>query len=83
MLTEAGLIVESMQPRVRVAEPGSELWQWPESFFHLYGRTLVEQGKFSAADQQEFEREWKAASADPHARFYTPLLMEIVARKPC
>jgi ubiquinone/menaquinone biosynthesis C-methylase UbiE len=82
MLADAGLILESMQPRVRVAEPGSELWQWPDGFFHLYGRSLVQQGKFEAADQEAFEREWAAASANPHARFYTPLLLEIVARKP-
>lgn len=82
LLADAGLIVESMQPRVRVAEPGSQLWQWPESFFRIYGRALVEQGKFPATHQEEFEREWAAASANPHARFYTPLMVELVARKP-
>lgn len=82
ILHEAGLVVEHLAPIVRVARPQDELWLWPETFFLYYARVLEERGYLTRAQVEEFERDWRARSADPHAAFYTPMVQEVIARKP-
>jgi ubiquinone/menaquinone biosynthesis C-methylase UbiE len=81
LMRAAGLRVEEIQPLQRVARPGEPLWQWPTTFFANFIPLLVERGLVSAGDQRAFESEWAERGADPDAFFWTPPMVEIIARK--
>jgi hypothetical protein len=70
-----------MTPLQRVARPRDPLWQWPATFFANFIPRLVEQGLVSAADQRAFERDWSQRSRDENAFFWTPSMIEIIARR--
>jgi len=81
MMARCGLSAREIRPILRVARPGSALWNWPTTFFRNFVPKLVEMGLLSAAEQAAFEAEWSAASADPHAFFCTPPVYDMVAVK--
>jgi SAM-dependent methyltransferase len=81
MMAASGLRVESIRPLQRVARPGDPLWQWPSSFFANWVPLLVQRGFLSDEDRRAFERDWSARSADGDAFFWTPSMVEIVARR--
>ncbi|MCE7875105.1 methyltransferase domain-containing protein [bacterium CPR1] len=81
MLEAHGLRVEHLEPVVKAGGPSSEFWQWPEGFFFNYVPLLVERGLLTRAEHEAFERDWWERAGEPLARFYSPVLTEIVARK--
>lgn len=81
LLTELGLVIEHLEPVVRVGGPDSQFWKWPEGFFLNYVPVLVERGLLTVAEQEAFERDWAERSNDPRSLFYSPVLAELVARK--
>jgi SAM-dependent methyltransferase len=81
LLRDAGFRVEQIRPLQRIARPYEPLWQWPETFFANFIPMLVERGLVTAADLRAFQREWRERSADPDAFFWTPCMVEIIARK--
>jgi SAM-dependent methyltransferase len=82
MLRERGLEIESIRPICRIARPDTALWSWPDSFFGNYLPTLVELKLITTGDKADFESEWQNRSQYPDALFFTPPMVEIVARKP-
>ena len=76
-----GLHVREIQPTLRVARPGSTLWQWPATFFRNYIPTLVGMGLLRPNEQAEFEHEWEERSKDPHTFFCTPPVFDVIATK--
>jgi ubiquinone/menaquinone biosynthesis C-methylase UbiE len=81
MMAAAGLEVETIRPLQRIARPGDPLWEWPTSFFHIFIPALVERGLVTAEDWRDFQVEWKERTRDPNAVFWTPSMVEIIARK--
>jgi SAM-dependent methyltransferase len=81
MMASHGLRVESIRPLQRIARPREPLWQWPASFFANWAPSLVERGYLSADAQKAFVREWEARSSDRDAFFWTPAMLEIIARR--
>ena len=81
LLSECGFEVREVKAHLRVARPGSALWQWPTTFFLGYLPTLVQLGLITTADQTEFEREWKQRTNDPSTFFVTPPVYDIIAIK--
>lgn len=81
MLRANGLEVREITPHLRVARPGSPLWQWPTTFFHIYTPKLVAMGHLTDDDRLEYEREWAERTADPGTFFCTPPVFDIVAVK--
>jgi hypothetical protein len=43
---------------------------------------LVEQGLVGAEDWRVFQKEWAERTKDPNAVFWTPSMVEIIARRP-
>ena len=70
-----------IQPIVRLARPGSTLWNWPDSFFDIYLPTLVKMRLITAAHERAFRRAWAERSRDPSAFFTSPPMVEIIAEK--
>lgn len=81
LLTRAGFELREMRPLVRLARPGSALWDWPDTFFDIYLPTLVRMRLITAADERAFRREWAKRSRDAGAFFTSPPMVEIIARK--
>jgi len=81
LLHRAGFEVTDLAPIVRIARPGSPLWDWPDTFFHLYLPTLVKAHFITAAQERAFRREWAKRSRDCGAFFTSPPMIEIIAVK--
>jgi len=82
IMARAGLIVEDVRPLQRIARPNDPLWEWPTSFFMNFIPMLVEQGRVASDDWNAFRTEWVERTSDPNAMFWTPPMVEIIARKP-
>jgi ubiquinone/menaquinone biosynthesis C-methylase UbiE len=82
MMAAAGLEVLEVRPLQRIARPSDPLWEWPTTFFSNFIPMLVERGLVSDADWREFQREWDERTRDPNAMFWTPSMVEIIARRP-
>lgn len=80
-LSSHGLRVERTDPVARIARPGTLLWQWPDTFFRNYLPVLVDRGLLHEDERREFERDWRARSADPDSLFVAPMVLDVVARK--
>lgn len=81
MMTSCGLRVTDVKPIVRVARPGSTLWQWPWTFFRNYLPMLVEGGFLTPREKQAFEDEWEERSKDPCAFLCTPPMLDVIGVK--
>lgn len=81
MMIRCGLEIREIKPIVRIARPGSPLWQWPELFFTNFLPTLVEMNLITPAQVTAFQADWRARSADPAAFLSTPAMVDIIAVK--
>jgi SAM-dependent methyltransferase len=82
LMEDAGLEVRDVRPIVRLARPGSALWQWPTWFFRTYVPRLVGMGLATAAECDAFLAEWEERSRDPGARFVTPPVHAVIGARP-
>lgn len=82
MMQQCGLEVREIRPILRVARPGSALWDWPTTFFRNYIPVLVEMGLLTTADQEDFNCDWSQRSADPATFFCTPPVFDVIGVKP-
>ncbi|HYY57974.1 MAG TPA: methyltransferase domain-containing protein [Pyrinomonadaceae bacterium] len=81
MMARCGLLVKEINPLVRIARPGTALWQWPESFFKNYLPVLLESGMIDESEKETFERKWEERSKEAGAFFCTPPMVEIIGVK--
>jgi SAM-dependent methyltransferase len=81
IMASHGLRVESIVPLQRVARSTDPLWQWPTTFFANFIPRLVEQGMVSEQDWRAMESDWNDRTRDPDAFFWTPSMVEVVARR--
>jgi ubiquinone/menaquinone biosynthesis C-methylase UbiE len=82
LMADAGLVVERVRPLQRVARPSDPLWEWPATFFANFIPMLVERGLVSEADWRALQSDWAARTRDPNAMFWTPSMIEVIARRP-
>ncbi len=81
LMAAAGFDIEEIRPLQRIARPGDPLWDWPTSFFNNFIPMLVEQGLVAEEDWRWLQDEWAERTKDPNAMFWTPSMVEIIARK--
>jgi SAM-dependent methyltransferase len=79
LLRRAGFEVREINPLLRLARPGSPLWDWPDTFFDIYLPSLVKTGFITSAHERAFRREWAKRSRSPDAFFTSPPMVEIIA----
>jgi ubiquinone/menaquinone biosynthesis C-methylase UbiE len=80
-LEESGFHIEQYRPIVEVISPSDTAWQWPQAFFDVGLRRLVDIGAFTAERAAAVEQAFRAHKASPHARMLQPVVGEIVARR--
>lgn len=73
-----GLRVCDVRPLVRIAAPGSPLWNWPTTFFRNYLPVLESMGLLTRDECDEWRSMWERCSQDPDARFTTPPMFDIL-----
>jgi len=78
----AGLETVEIRPNVICGGPESGAFRWADSFFPRFSAVYEQKGLMSPAERALFLREWEARKQDPHAIFYSPMVVDAVGRKP-
>ncbi len=78
-----GWTTEFMTPHIFTTRPGEMVWEWPAGWLKSDGiDRLVELGFLSAADGKRFHAVIQERTADPDSVLTTPLVIEVIARRP-
>lgn len=77
-----GLEIVDLTPNVMCGGPESPAFRWAGRFFPHYSEMLVEQGLMLADERKRFLAEWSVAEQNPDAMFFSPMVVDIAARKP-
>jgi ubiquinone/menaquinone biosynthesis C-methylase UbiE len=80
LLPGCGLQLIDALPVQRGTQPGSQWWQWADSFFrHAIGE-LQEQSRLTSAELDEFGHAWSELCNNPDALIYTCPTVSLLAR---
>jgi len=71
-----------MDANVLCGGPSSPAFQWADRFFPHFAGVMAEKGILAQDDRVLFEREWEERKRDPHALFFSPIVVDAAARKP-
>ncbi len=81
-LVAAGFEIVSIACAGGVAAPSHRWWRWWERLIADFGEKLVSEGCMQRDELEALRSDWASASRDPNAFIHTPLLLQVVARKP-
>jgi SAM-dependent methyltransferase len=79
-LAAAGLELLEIRPLIEIVGPEDFTWQWPAAFMAVNARRLASLGYCSDEEAERYAA--VLDRAPPHARMVTPLVAEVIARKP-
>ncbi|WP_300544407.1 methyltransferase domain-containing protein [Maricaulis sp.] len=71
-----------MTPVIHAARPGDWIWTWPMEWLKQSPDRLVELGFLDPGDADSFRVFLHAREQDPASLLMTPMVLEVVARKP-
>ena len=80
-LTRAGFHVTYTSCVGGMARPSHRWWTWWGRLMEDFGDTLVARGFMTAEALRNVQHDWALASGNPDAFIYTPVLLQLVARK--
>jgi hypothetical protein len=80
-LTRAGFHVTYTSCAGGMARPSDRWWTWWGRLMDDFGDTLVANGFMTAEALRNLQHDWTLASSNPNAFIYTPVLLQLVARK--
>jgi ubiquinone/menaquinone biosynthesis C-methylase UbiE len=83
ILRAAGFELVELRPNVLCGGPASPAFRWADAFFPLHVDTMVARDLLSADERALFLAEWAARKADPDALFFSPMVVDALARRPC
>jgi len=78
----AGLEPDEVVPNVLGGRPGSPAYRWADAFFPAHVDGMVEQGVLSGSERDRFRTEWAEHGQDPDALFFSPIVVDAMAKKP-
>lgn len=81
-LRRAGFVDVEVRPHVKAGGPGSGVFRWVGAFFRDFSEAFVARGLMTAEEQDLFLSDWAAREADPDALFFSPMVVEVSARRP-
>ncbi|HED54791.1 MAG TPA: methyltransferase domain-containing protein [Phycisphaerales bacterium] len=81
-IRNAGLEMIDFRMVHRIARPSDPIWDWPSIFWPNFLPRVVEAGRLSQAEMDEFMAVWTEASQDPDTFMMLPPVFEAVAIKP-
>lgn len=79
---DAELSVEHIaRIEIGTARPGSQMWNWPDSFWKVFLPRLEALNYISADEHRAFLENWERLSNDPAAYMHLPPVYEMIAIK--
>jgi len=81
LMRAAGLELIELRPNVICGGPDSPAFRWAGAFFPHYSEALAAAGFMSAQERERFLEEWSAAQRNPDAMFFSPMVVDVAARK--
>jgi len=78
---DEGLEVISVRPMTKMATPESLVWQWPNSFFHIYFPKLIDMGLLDAETCKQGLEEMNELAGLPQATILCPHMVEVIGVK--
>jgi SAM-dependent methyltransferase len=82
LLRQAGLEVIDQRPNVICGGPDSPAFRWADSFFPTFSTVFENAGLVTSEEREQFLMDWTARLADPDAIFFSPIVLDIAARRP-
>jgi ubiquinone/menaquinone biosynthesis C-methylase UbiE len=80
-LTAAGFDITHMACVGGMAGPSHRWWRWWGRLIEDFGDTLAAEGFMSTEELEQLRHDWTEASSRSGAFIYTPVLVQLVARK--
>jgi hypothetical protein len=81
-LAAAGFHVVSVQCVGGMASPSHRWWTWWRRLMTDFGDTLVSDAHMTRGELDTLRADWADASMNANAFIHTPLILQVVARKP-
>jgi SAM-dependent methyltransferase len=82
LFRSAGLELVSLTPTVLCGGPRSPAFRWAGLFFPVFSQRMVDQGLLTPEERSLFLSDWSARERNPDALFFSPIVVDAVARKP-
>lgn len=82
MLHGEGLEIVETRPLNWIATPRDYSWRWPEAFVLSNTARLSEIGMIDAKEAEAIRAAWSAAARRGEVRMSTPMVIEVIARRP-
>lgn len=79
---ELGFAPEHFRPRARLGAVGSLEWRWVFGFLSIYLPKLVARGLYGADELEAWRAELERRTAEGTTWLYTPVMADVVLRKP-
>ncbi len=81
LFAAAGLETVSITPTVLCGGPQSGVFRWAGLFFPQFSEKMVAEGLLAPEERAQFLSEWRERERDPHALFFSPIVVDAVARR--
>ncbi len=81
LVAAAGLELEHLDVRQRIARPGESMWAWVASWWRNFTPKLVALGELSAGEEREFHADFDSMTAATDF-VVLPTVFELIARRP-
>lgn len=77
----AGLETVSITPNVMSGGPESGVFRWAGLFFPHFSQAMEEKGLLTSDERARFLLQWSERERDPDALFFSPIVVDALARK--
>jgi len=77
----AGLETVEIHPNVMCGGPESGVFRWGDVFFPRFSAVYEQKGLMTADERKAFLADWEARKQNPHALFYSPMVVDAAGRK--
>ena len=81
LLEAAGFEVLEERSTVLHGGPDSPAFRWADAFFPAKVDDLVDRGLLRPGERDHFLRDWAEREQNPTARFYSPIVVDLIARR--
>lgn len=82
MFRRAGLQLVEVTPHIKVGGPDSDVWKWAENFFIGRLKDMARYAPFTPERARQFRKDWLRAKRNPGALFVSPVILDVVGRRP-
>jgi ubiquinone/menaquinone biosynthesis C-methylase UbiE len=77
----AGLELVDLKSNTMCGGPDSPAFRWADRFFPHFSGVMEKSGVLSASERALYSREWEERKQDPHALFFSPMIVDAAGRK--